>query len=115
MPADIPVTIPEPAIVPTAGALLLHAPKGDVSLSKVVDPTQTLIVPVIAAGNEFTVNAAVLLLDTVMLQPAVDFIPVIVTVVDPGLGSADVVNVPLEVPIVSVAVLPDAVFAPLRL
>ena len=116
MPADIPVTIPEPApTVPTAGVLLLHAPKDVASVRPVVVPMHALVVPAIAAGKELTVNVAVLLLDTVMLQPAVVVIPVMVIVVDPGLGSIDVVNGPLEVPIVSVAVLPVAVFAPLRL
>ena len=63
MPALTPVTTPEVAnaILPTAGLLLVHVPPAVVELSEVVDPTHTLIVPVMVAGFGFTVKVAVTL------------------------------------------------------
>jgi hypothetical protein len=55
VPEDTPVTTPVPATtVATAGVALLQVPPAVASLSVVVDPAQTLVVPVIAAGNGFT-------------------------------------------------------------
>ncbi len=52
----MPFTTPEPEIVATAGALLLHALPPDVaSLSVVVEPTHTDSVPVMAEGSGLTV------------------------------------------------------------
>ena len=112
MPATIPVLTP---IVPTAGVLLLHAPKDVASDKLVVRPWHTLNVPVIGAGLGLTVNVTALLLDTVVLQPNEFVIWVIVTVCDPAFGSTAVVNVPVAVPMVSTAVRPEAVLAPPRL
>jgi hypothetical protein len=70
-----------------------------------------------AVGSILTVNEAVLLLDTVLVQPNELVICVIVTVVAPVLGSRDdgILKVP-ELPVmVSVAVLAVAEFTPLRL
>lgn len=55
MPAVPPVTVPDTteAIVEL---LLLHAPPLVVFVSAVVRPEHTVRVPVIAAGNGFTVN-----------------------------------------------------------
>ena len=56
-PEPIPVTIPEVTpTVPTKGVLLLQVPPVLKSASGVIDPTHTFIVPVIAAGNGFTVT-----------------------------------------------------------
>jgi hypothetical protein len=51
VPPDIPVTTPEELIVATASVALLQVPPGVASLSVVVDPAQTVDVPVIAAGK----------------------------------------------------------------
>ena len=57
-PAAIPVTTPVPApIVAIAVLLLLHAPLPVASFKVVVEETQTVVVPVMAAGKELTVNA----------------------------------------------------------
>jgi hypothetical protein len=60
VPAAIPVTTP--VLIPTvafAGALLVQIPPGVVEASDVVNPTQTLIVPVIGLGRGFTVTTLV--------------------------------------------------------
>jgi hypothetical protein len=54
VPADIPVTRPPPLIVATPVLLLLHAPPPVPSLSAVVDPTHTLIVPPMPGGPDVT-------------------------------------------------------------
>jgi hypothetical protein len=62
VPAPTPVTTPAPDIVATAGALLLHAPKGVALLRVIVLPTHTAVPPpVIAAGREFMVTMAVVI------------------------------------------------------
>ena len=64
-PDDMPVTIPEAEpTVACAGLLLLHVPPVTISLCVIVDPTQTLLRPVIGAGVALTVSIAVL------MQPA---------------------------------------------
>jgi hypothetical protein len=70
-----------------------------------------------AAAAALTVKEAVLLLDTATVQPVEFVIPVIVSVVEPPDGNdvPGIVNVPLDAPIVRVAVLPVAVLAPVRL
>ena len=73
VPAVIPV-ITLPAAVATAVLLLLHVPEGVASLSVVVKPAQTAIVPVIDAGNGLTVTGVV------MIQPVVLSVYVIVGV-----------------------------------
>jgi hypothetical protein len=57
-----PVTIPvvEPTIA-TVVLLLLHVPKVVTSLNVVVSPEHTCKVPVIFAGNGFTVTTAVII------------------------------------------------------
>jgi len=59
LPAVTPVTTPPAVIVATAGVPLLHIPSAVASLKVVVDPTHTLVVPVIAAGKGFTVTVVV--------------------------------------------------------
>jgi hypothetical protein len=57
VPTATPVTVPVP--VPTEaveGSRLTHEPPGVTSLSVVVPPKHTLAVPVMAAGDGFTVN-----------------------------------------------------------
>ena len=62
VPAPTPVTTPAPDIVPTAGVLLLHAPKGVVLLRVIVLPTHTAVPPpVMAAGSVFMVTTAVVI------------------------------------------------------
>ena len=59
-PALAPEATPVPeVIVATEELLLLHVPLPVISLSVVVDPGQTLVFPVIAAGSGFTVNVLV--------------------------------------------------------
>jgi hypothetical protein len=67
-------------------------------------------------GFAWTFNTAVLLADTLLLQPEPDETAVIVTVVDPVAASDEegMVKVPLEAPMESVAVLPEEAFAPVR-
>jgi hypothetical protein len=60
LPAEMPVTIPPPVMVPTAGVLLDHERPDDTSVRLVIEPTQTVRVPPIAAGAGFTVTAAAL-------------------------------------------------------
>ena len=55
-----PVTTPAALIVATAGLALVQVPPGLALLRAVVDPTHTLSVPVIAAGNGLTVTMAVI-------------------------------------------------------
>ena len=61
-PGVTPVTTPvEELTVAAAGLLLLHVPPVVVQARVVVDPTDTLVVPVMAAtvGTGFTVTTAV--------------------------------------------------------
>ena len=46
-------------MVATAGVALLHVPPAVALLSVVVEPTHTLVVPVMAAGSGLTVTVAV--------------------------------------------------------
>jgi hypothetical protein len=55
VPAELPVTTPEPLTVANAGLLLLHEPPVVASVNVVVKPAHTLVTPVIAAGAAFTV------------------------------------------------------------
>ena len=57
----MPVTILVDPIVAIAVLLLLHVPPTVASARVVVKPGQTVVVPVIAAGNAFTVIVAVAL------------------------------------------------------
>lgn len=66
-------------------------------------------------GFTFTVIAAVLPVDNVLLQFELFFIDVIVIVVEPLLANADVVKVPLLPVKLSDDVLPVALLAPLKL
>ena len=60
VPADTPITRPvDEPIVATGVMLLLQVPPVVASLSKVVAPTHTLAVPVIAGGPEVTVTVVV--------------------------------------------------------
>ena len=58
MPAVTPVTIPE---VPTVALvlLLLHVPPPVLFANAVVEPTQTVKVPVVATGTGWTVTVVV--------------------------------------------------------
>jgi len=57
VPAEFPVTtpVPEPTDA-SVGLLLLHVELPEPSVSVVVDPTHTLVVPPIAEGSALTVN-----------------------------------------------------------
>lgn len=76
VPAATPVTIPlvEPTVA-VSKSLLLQVPPPVASVSVLVDPTQTFIVPVIVAGSGLTVTVTAEL----ALQP--DVVPVTVYVV----------------------------------
>ena len=56
-PVPTPVTMPPVPTVATAILLLDHVPPGDVSLKRVVDPEQTVVVPVIADAPAVTVTS----------------------------------------------------------
>jgi len=56
LPADTPVTTPPAVIVALAGVALLQVPPAVALLRVVVDPTHTLVVPVMAAGSGLTVK-----------------------------------------------------------
>ena len=58
MPLPMPVTTPEVPTMALAGILLDHVPPEVASLKDVVDPTQTVGVPVIMAGSALTVITA---------------------------------------------------------
>jgi hypothetical protein len=66
-PAETPVTTPEALTVATAVLLEDQVPPAVASLKVVADPTQTLVVPVMAAttGRAFTVTPVV----TAVVQP----------------------------------------------
>jgi hypothetical protein len=65
VPVDIPVTKPEPeTTVATEVLLLVHAPPPVASVSGVVAPVQTVVVPVMGAAARLTVT------DVVAVQPA---------------------------------------------
>ena len=60
---EVPALIPlmtAAVSVATAVLLLLHTPPAGVAAKVVVSPSQTLAVPVITAGNAFTVTTSVL-------------------------------------------------------
>jgi hypothetical protein len=59
-PAATPVTLPVVPTVALVASLLLHAPPVADSLSGIDELTQTLLLPVIADGTEFTVTLCVL-------------------------------------------------------
>src|SRR6185312_13651484 len=59
VPADIPVTAPAPSAVATVVAPLVHAPPASESLSCVLTPAHTWVVPHIADGNGSTVYTIV--------------------------------------------------------
>lgn len=59
VPADIPVTTPPVEMVATAVELLPHVPEDVASESVVVEPTQTVVVPVIFCGLGLTVKLRV--------------------------------------------------------
>jgi len=56
LPVDTPVTTPPTVIVAIAGDALLHVPPAVALLNGVVEPTHTLVVPVMAAGSGLTVK-----------------------------------------------------------
>lgn len=115
IPALTPVIVPiVPPAVATDELLLLQVPP-PASVNVVVRPLQTTGVPEIAAGMGVTVKVTALPLDGLEEQPDEFVTDVIVNVVDPVPEKAGDVNVPLPEAIVTVAVLPVAVFAPLRL
>ena len=53
-----PVTLPEPSTLPLVATVLLHVPPAVASVSAITEPTQTLVVPVMIAGEGFTVATA---------------------------------------------------------
>ena len=56
-PGDTPVTMPVEPTAAIAVLLLLHPPPVVPSVNVIVDPAQTLALPVIAPGSGFTVIA----------------------------------------------------------
>ena len=59
VPAEIPVTTPVPDTVEIAILLLIHVTPGVASVSVNIAPAHTLPLPLIAAGELFTVTVAV--------------------------------------------------------
>jgi hypothetical protein len=60
VPTFIPVTTPAELTEAIIGKVLLHVPPVVVLARVVADPTQTVAMPVIAAGNGWTVATTVL-------------------------------------------------------
>ena len=86
-----------------------------VSVKIALWPLQIVVFPLITeVGRAFTVTLAVFPLDTALEQLLAFLIDVIVTVVEPELASASVLNVPLPPLIVSEVMLPLETLAPLR-
>jgi hypothetical protein len=78
-PTVSPVTMPVNKLtVATVVLLLLHVPPAVASLNIVVSPKHTFVLPVIGAGNGFTVTVVV------MKQPNVYVIVVVAAVVPPN-------------------------------
>lgn len=95
MPAKMPHTIPdEVPTVAIVGLLMLHEPPVVRSLNVVHIPSHTEVVPVIAAGNGFTVTFAV------ALQPVVVDVAAMVTT-----PLATPVTIPVVAPTVAIPVL----------
>ena len=60
VPADTPVTTP--VVMPTVAVereLLVHVPPAIISVSVIVEPTQTSLLPIMAGGNAYTVTVTV--------------------------------------------------------
>lgn len=94
VPVLTPPARPVPALIePTAGVLLLHAPPGTLWLIGVVNPRQTVELPVMAAG------AAVTDTTNVEIQPALSAYVIVVV--------PDVI--PVSTPVVASIVPTDAV------
>jgi hypothetical protein len=91
VPLPVPVTIPAPDTVPTAGAPLVHTPPRTASARAVVCPTHTTGVPVIGA-NGFTTR------DVTVLQPVATIVYVRISVPE-----ATPVAIPDVEPIVAIA------------
>ncbi len=62
-PGVVPLTTPDASTLATDALLLLQVPPADVQARVMVLPTQTLVVPLMAAGADDTVAT------TVRLQP----------------------------------------------
>ena len=60
-PVATPDTCPEASTVATPGVLLVHVPPAEASLNVVIEPTQTVPIPVMlpALGNGLTVTKLV--------------------------------------------------------
>ena len=59
MPVEIPLTTPDVLIDPMPAELLLHTPPVVASVRAVVEPRQTLAVPLIIAGEGLTTGEVV--------------------------------------------------------
>jgi len=70
VPGVTPVTTPADVIVATPGVPLVHVPPADVSASVVVDPAQTVVVPVIAPTVTVTgISSVMVILPRFHLSP----------------------------------------------
>jgi hypothetical protein len=110
---ELPLNGIPPVMVPFHGPVPVTA-----MLRLALVPLQIVWVPVILpVGSGLTLKVAVLPLETVLVQLEAFLIAVIVTVVEPVFVSAvaGIVKLPVLAAIVSVAVLPVAVFAPVKL
>jgi hypothetical protein len=110
VPAVTPDTIPEPEpTVATEVELLLQVPPDTASLNVVVDPVQTVSVPVIAAGNGVTVTMVVTALVPIAYEIVV--VPADTAVTVPLATVATLValllHTPPEVTLLSVVVPPE--------
>ena len=59
LPAAMPVTLPAASMVALVTSLLLQLPFGVASANVVVDPAQTLVVPVIGAMATTVINVLI--------------------------------------------------------
>lgn len=84
MPAARPLTTPVPDPTDAIDALLLIQLPPEVALARVVvDPTQTLAVPVIDAGNAFTVTTRVLKQPVEVLSTEIVAVPALTPATTP--------------------------------
>ena len=109
-PALTPVTVP-PLTVDTDGLLVLHVPPVVDSPNTTVDPAQTVVVPVIAAGVALTVTEAVTDPEPVTVYVMID-VPADTPVTTPELLIVatlvlPLVHVPPAVASASVVVVPE--------
>ena len=107
VPGETPVTIPPASMLATAILPLAHVPLPEASLSDVVSPMQTDVVPTITDGNELTVITVLVMQPALSTNDIVDvpgLLPVITPVVNPMDATLVLLLVLVPLPLASVNV-----------